>query len=455
MSASVAEPHRAKILLLGLKRSGKTSIRQVLFGQMAAKDTFYLERTTKVVKHAYDTVIPLEIWDCPGATDVATVGAPLNTFASLVFVIDIQVRNGVAASALSHAILVVSRRLPLSSRRLHPGRADRRARPAPRDLRAQVRHHVRRPLPTRDVPADSAAARVRARRSLAGPGARHPLRAHLCVRLVHPRRLLPHAPQGPPEPAVPRGAHEHVLRAIPCPEGIPVRRAHTPVLGDRPHARRLCDTRLVHRLSTTSLLIWPSLHVRFDLRCSSPSHASPRSRTETPVRMRALAIPAPEISLPTRPPHPTRVPSSSRLGSPNHTPRTQSSPLPLLSPAPSLPASLPSTSSPSLHPSSVPSSPSTSEFDSTPRPLFASSAHASVSPATAHVHAPTQAPSGGTGSAIAFHAAGETLALVSILPARVWPAKRALVDYNVVFLREGVREIVKEEWAARGGGPKG
>jgi hypothetical protein len=37
----------------------------------------------------------------------------------------------------------------------------------------------------------------------------------------------------------------------------------------------------------------------------------------------------------------------------------------------------------------------------------------------------------------------------------VWPAKRALVDYNVVFLREGVREIVKEEWAARGGGPKG
>jgi hypothetical protein len=97
MSTSIPSPHRSKILLLGLKRSGKTSIRQVLFGQMEAKETFYLERTTKIVKHAYDSVMPLEVWDCPGSTDVNSLGVPLTTFSSLVFVIDIQVRQSCTA----------------------------------------------------------------------------------------------------------------------------------------------------------------------------------------------------------------------------------------------------------------------------------------------------------------------------------------------------------------------
>lgn len=37
------------------------------------------------------TVIPLEIWDCPGASTWETIEAPLAQFSTLIFVIDIQV----------------------------------------------------------------------------------------------------------------------------------------------------------------------------------------------------------------------------------------------------------------------------------------------------------------------------------------------------------------------------
>ncbi|KAI0046591.1 Gtr1/RagA G protein Gtr2 [Auriscalpium vulgare] len=81
---------RTKVLLLGQRRSGKTSIQQVLFNDVPPKQTFYLEPTARIVKHVYDTVIPLEIWDCPGTTTIDTLGAPLAEFSSIIFVIDIQ-----------------------------------------------------------------------------------------------------------------------------------------------------------------------------------------------------------------------------------------------------------------------------------------------------------------------------------------------------------------------------
>ncbi|KAJ3825677.1 Gtr1/RagA G protein conserved region-domain-containing protein [Lentinula raphanica] len=81
---------RTKILMLGLRRSGKTSIREVLFNGMTPKETFYLDATMSFVRHTYDTIIPLEIWDCPGNITVETLGVPLSVFSTLVFVIDIR-----------------------------------------------------------------------------------------------------------------------------------------------------------------------------------------------------------------------------------------------------------------------------------------------------------------------------------------------------------------------------
>ncbi|KAJ8474107.1 hypothetical protein ONZ45_g16062 [Pleurotus djamor] len=96
---------RTKILLLGLRRSGKTSIQQVLFNNLSPKQTFYLEPTMRVVKHAYDTLIPLEIWDCPGNITADTLGAPLSQFSSLIFVIDIRDLYNQAISKLVEFIV--------------------------------------------------------------------------------------------------------------------------------------------------------------------------------------------------------------------------------------------------------------------------------------------------------------------------------------------------------------
>ena len=93
-------------------RSGKTSIQQVLFSDVPPKQTFFLEPTSRTAKHQYEyvripstsyflplltsipctsTVIPLEIWDCPGNITPDSLGASLSEFSSIIFVIDIQV----------------------------------------------------------------------------------------------------------------------------------------------------------------------------------------------------------------------------------------------------------------------------------------------------------------------------------------------------------------------------
>jgi Ras-related GTP-binding protein C/D len=41
------------------------------------------------------------------------------------------------------------------------------------------------------------------------------------------------------------------------------------------------------------------------------------------------------------------------------------------------------------------------------------------------------------------------LALLALLPTAVYEGRRGLVEYNVVFLRDGVREIWGVEWEGR------
>jgi Ras-related GTP-binding protein C/D len=55
------------------------------------------------------------------------------------------------------------------------------------------------------------------------------------------------------------------------------------------------------------------------------------------------------------------------------------------------------------------------------------------------------------GTTLTFHQATPALALLALLPTGVYEARRGLLEYNVVFLREGVQEIVNVEREARGG----
>ncbi|EJD06519.1 uncharacterized protein FOMMEDRAFT_77239 [Fomitiporia mediterranea MF3/22] len=77
-------------LRLRIYRSGKTSIQQVLFEDLSPKQAFFVEPTTRLMKHRVDSFIPLEIWDCPGTVTVETLGVPLSIFTTIIFVIDIQ-----------------------------------------------------------------------------------------------------------------------------------------------------------------------------------------------------------------------------------------------------------------------------------------------------------------------------------------------------------------------------
>src|ERR1700733_4666385 len=93
-------------------RAGKTSILNVLFNKLPPKQTFFLETTIRITKHTFEcvrshlsffgsadmnattsTVIPLEIWDCPGNITVEDLGTSLSEFSSLIFVIDIRVSD--------------------------------------------------------------------------------------------------------------------------------------------------------------------------------------------------------------------------------------------------------------------------------------------------------------------------------------------------------------------------
>ncbi|KAJ3565175.1 hypothetical protein NP233_g7804 [Leucocoprinus birnbaumii] len=81
---------RTKVLVLGLRRSGKSSILQVLFNDLPPNQSFYLEPTYRIAKTQIDTVVPLELWDTPGHATPESIGIPIGDFRSLIFVIDIR-----------------------------------------------------------------------------------------------------------------------------------------------------------------------------------------------------------------------------------------------------------------------------------------------------------------------------------------------------------------------------
>lgn len=114
----------------------------------------------------------------------------------------------------------------------------------------------------------------------------------------------------------------------------------------------------------------------------------------------------------------------------------------------------------SSHPSSAPRSP----FLSSTRPsalaptintaddtrqasitktLFYPSASVVIAPASANT---------GAGMTLTYQLITRKLALLAIIPSAVFEARRGLVEYNVVFFREGVQEICEVEDEARGGG---
>jgi len=101
---------KPRILLMGLRRSGKSSIQKVVFQKMSPHDTLFLESTNKIVKNdiSNNSFVQFQIWDFPGQIDFfdSTFESDLifGGCGALVFVIDAQDNCTEAISKLHQTV---------------------------------------------------------------------------------------------------------------------------------------------------------------------------------------------------------------------------------------------------------------------------------------------------------------------------------------------------------------
>jgi Ras-related GTP-binding protein C/D len=74
-----------------------------------------------------------------------------------------------------------------------------------------------------------------------------------------------------------------------------------------------------------------------------------------------------------------------------------------------------------------------------PKELFYPSSSTTITPAT-------------PGTTLTYHLITRNLALLAVIPTNVYDHRRGLLEYNVVFFREGVQEICNIEEESREGG---
>lgn len=95
-SSSMGPQEKPQVLLLGLKRSGKSSILKVVFNKMSPNETLFLEATNTVAKQdiSYSSFVQFQLCDYPGQVDwfdgTFNLDSVFGGCSALVFVIDAQ-----------------------------------------------------------------------------------------------------------------------------------------------------------------------------------------------------------------------------------------------------------------------------------------------------------------------------------------------------------------------------
>lgn len=98
---------KPRILLMGLRRSGKSSIQKVVFHKMSPSETLFLESTNKICREdvSSSSFVSFQIWDFPGQIDFFDPTFDYEMIfrgtGALIFVIDSQVSSQVHTS-VSH-----------------------------------------------------------------------------------------------------------------------------------------------------------------------------------------------------------------------------------------------------------------------------------------------------------------------------------------------------------------
>lgn len=85
------ESNKPRILLMGMSRSGKSSIQRVVFQKMSPSDTLFLESTDMVTAESFSSsFIDFQVWDFPGAMGFDKTELLFGNCGAIVFVIDAQ-----------------------------------------------------------------------------------------------------------------------------------------------------------------------------------------------------------------------------------------------------------------------------------------------------------------------------------------------------------------------------
>ncbi|TFK27789.1 Gtr1/RagA G protein Gtr2 [Coprinopsis marcescibilis] len=361
---------RTKILLLGLRRAGKSSILEVLFNDLPPKQTFYLETTMRITPRQVDSVIPLEIWDTPANVTIETLGVPLSDFATIIFVIDIRDLYNQPISKLVDFIIAALKESPNIAIEVFVHKAEKLQEDDKIENYRQINERVLDRLI--DI----------------NPDYEH-LPINFYLTSVYDHTL-----------------HESFSKVL------------QKLIDSLPYLEELLNVFCANSQSPKAFLFdaRSRLYVATDaspvdsathnlccdyLRMLNSFGPLYRSITSGPVRQRTTPqTPPPTAS------SSSSVASSSSLSKSPMTPMTP-----------------------------VPHPPSRKH----PKELFYPSAATTLHPAT-------------PGTTLTYHLITRNLALLAVVPTNVYENRRGLLEYNIVFFREGIQEICDVEEEAREGG---
>ncbi|KAH9466944.1 hypothetical protein MJO29_000760 [Puccinia striiformis f. sp. tritici] len=85
-----SRPDRPKLLFMGPRSGGKSSIREVVFHKLQPDQTLHLETTRRITQDDIKSFIDFEIWDLPGPLDPDVSTMPFAHVGAVIFVIDAQ-----------------------------------------------------------------------------------------------------------------------------------------------------------------------------------------------------------------------------------------------------------------------------------------------------------------------------------------------------------------------------
>ncbi|KAI9808108.1 MAG: GTP-binding protein gtr2 [Sarcosagium campestre] len=107
---------KPKLLLMGQRRSGKSSISSVVFHKMPPAETLFLESTSRIQKDSMHSFMDFQVWDFPGQLDffdpAFDVDGIFSGIGALIWVIDAQDDYLEALSHLNAAALHLQQSYP-------------------------------------------------------------------------------------------------------------------------------------------------------------------------------------------------------------------------------------------------------------------------------------------------------------------------------------------------------